>query len=217
MKKLIYVAVLIVAVAGPAAANECMTLWLERNAYFANKGYCFGSALGKGVFGNSGCHTKNPNMSSAEQRRISQIQSREKALGCAAQKSRWSASQVRSYAQQLTAPSQSAPAPSPRQACSQKLELTFDMAAGVDLNQRLSVNGPWYVDTYADGSYAWITARGSDCISGTYSFNYYVEYSHLIDGYVPYNFSGNFSVGPQTRSCYITVYQTGGRPNINCN
>ncbi len=41
---------------GPASALEiCDDLWFTRNLLFHRAGYCFGSALGRAVFGNEGC------------------------------------------------------------------------------------------------------------------------------------------------------------------
>ncbi|MEL7098669.1 MAG: YARHG domain-containing protein [Pseudomonadota bacterium] len=202
--------------ASPAAANECMGLWLERNAYFANKGYCFGSALGKGVFGNSGCHTKSPQMSSSETRRINQIKSRERALGCAAQKSRWSAAEVRAYARRITEGSRPAPAPQQR-ACSRQLELIFNISAQADIDPNLQVNGPRqvYVSTYPSSAYA--SANGNACVDGVYSYAYSVEYDDFFRENPRKRFTGSFRVGAHHRSCQIEITWHNGSTYVNCN
>lgn len=77
-----------------ALADVCKSLWVERNAIFDARGYCFGSALGKAVFNNADCHTKNPSLSSSEKRRVASIKAREKSLNCAAKKKHWRAASM---------------------------------------------------------------------------------------------------------------------------
>lgn len=79
------------ATAGPALgfADECKSLWIERNEIFQERGFCFGSNLGKGYFGNEGCTTKSPTLSVSEKTRVSQIKTREGHLNCAEERSGW--------------------------------------------------------------------------------------------------------------------------------
>jgi hypothetical protein len=65
-----------------AFADSCYDLWYERNAIYDDNGYCFRTALGKRVFDNSDCYTRNPSFTRAEQRRIDQIRREERRLGC---------------------------------------------------------------------------------------------------------------------------------------
>lgn len=78
-----------------ASADECKSLWIERNQIFKNQGYCFGSALGKGYFGNSDCTTKSPSLSSSQQKRVAAIKRREGQLNCAAKKENWTVASLR--------------------------------------------------------------------------------------------------------------------------
>ena len=66
----------------PVRAASCYDLWFERNAIFADNGYCFSSRLGRDTFGNAGCWTENPRLSGWEQRRVAAIQREERARGC---------------------------------------------------------------------------------------------------------------------------------------
>lgn len=204
--------------AGPVPANECMALWLERNAYFANKGYCFGSALGKGVFGNSGCSTKNPSMSGSETQRVNQIKSRERTLGCASQKQNWSSSEVRAYARQLTQRSRPSPAPAPQQqACSRSLQVIFNISGQADIDPNLQVSGPGqvYVTTYPSEAYA--NANGNSCVGGVYSYQYSVEYDDFFNENPRKRFSGSFRVGAYDRQCQVEITWYNGSTYVNCN
>ena len=87
-----------VSLAQNAMAAGCVDLWLERNTIFKSHGYCFGSELGQGYFGNAGCHTKAPQVSEQERRRVADIIQREKQMGCAEQKKHWTVALLKSYA-----------------------------------------------------------------------------------------------------------------------
>ena len=65
-----------------ASAQSCYDLWYERNAIFANYGYCFSTQLGRDTFGNSGCHARNPRLSSRDSRRVANIKRQERRRGC---------------------------------------------------------------------------------------------------------------------------------------
>ena len=81
--------ILISAVPALAVADECKSLWIERNQIFKDQGYCFGSQLGQGYFGNAGCTTKSPTLSDSQKSRVEVIKRREAQLNCAAQKKNW--------------------------------------------------------------------------------------------------------------------------------
>jgi hypothetical protein len=67
-----------------SAANpaSCDALWHRRNLIFHNNGYCFGGARGIAAFGNDGCYTKSPDLSSSEAEEIRQIKQLEKDMAC---------------------------------------------------------------------------------------------------------------------------------------
>jgi hypothetical protein len=69
----------------PASAQDCQLLWLERNTYYKQAGYCFRTRRAIEYFGNEGCYIYNeaqvrfaPNI----RRRIQDIMRLERALGC---------------------------------------------------------------------------------------------------------------------------------------
>ncbi|MGL1920831.1 MAG: YARHG domain-containing protein [Hyphomicrobiales bacterium] len=67
----------------PAFAEDaCDDLWYSRNFYFDQAGYCFGSKLGKAVFDNSNCKSKNVALTKSTKRRISQMKEIEKEFDC---------------------------------------------------------------------------------------------------------------------------------------
>jgi hypothetical protein len=76
------------AVGAPAArAEDCQSLWIERNTYYKEAGYCFKTPPAIRHFGNQGCYIDNE----AEIRfqpsvwaRIQQIRRIERAMGCPA-------------------------------------------------------------------------------------------------------------------------------------
>jgi hypothetical protein len=74
------------AVAPAQAAVTCDTLWYERNAIFARRGYCFQSARGQAAFGNAGCTPGLPAdqvpLTAEERGLASALLSREQAMGC---------------------------------------------------------------------------------------------------------------------------------------
>lgn len=87
-KKLVYVAFAMLILqmsllAQTAYAEEpCDDLWYSRNFYFEQAGYCFGSKLGKAVFDNSNCKSKNVSLSAFIQYRISQMEKIETEWEC---------------------------------------------------------------------------------------------------------------------------------------
>ena len=73
--------------ATPAYAQSCQQLWVERNQYFKNHGYCFKTQRAIKFFGNAGCRINNEGavpLTSAERTRVDQIRRRERAMGCPA-------------------------------------------------------------------------------------------------------------------------------------
>ena len=71
--------------APPAMAQDCQSLWVERNTYYKQAGYCFRTQRAIQYFGNEGCFITNeaqiqfpPNIRA----RIRQIIQLERALGC---------------------------------------------------------------------------------------------------------------------------------------
>ncbi|QYK39880.1 MAG: DUF4453 domain-containing protein [Paracoccaceae bacterium] len=67
----------------PAGADTfCEDLWIARNTIFHRAGYCFGSALGQGLFGNAGCIGTSPQLASADAEAVDQIRLMENDAGC---------------------------------------------------------------------------------------------------------------------------------------
>lgn len=111
----IFAGLLSITIATPAASNECIRLWLMRNVIFHDAGYCFSSDLGRGFFDNSNCYTKNPKLTPNERRQVKQLQARESALGCAAQKNHWTVAGIRAELDRALSESRSSPSTSNRQ------------------------------------------------------------------------------------------------------
>ena len=69
----------------PAYAQSCQQLWVERNQYYKNHGYCFKTQLAIEYFGNGGCNINDENavtLTPAERARIAQIVQQQRAMGC---------------------------------------------------------------------------------------------------------------------------------------
>ena len=79
-------AVLIAAATMPAArAQDCQSLWVERNTYYKNAGYCFKTRRAIEYFGNGGCYIQDERQLQfppAIWARIQQIRRTERAMGC---------------------------------------------------------------------------------------------------------------------------------------
>jgi hypothetical protein len=78
-------AALAAAAASIAYAQSCHDLWVERNSYYKEAGYCFKTARAIRYFGNAGCIYDNEAdvpLSPSVRRRIAQIVRLERALGC---------------------------------------------------------------------------------------------------------------------------------------
>jgi hypothetical protein len=72
-----------------------MALWVERNQYFDDVGYCFSTDLGQAYFGTANCRARSPNLNANTQARVNWIRQREANLGCSAQQPGWTAASIR--------------------------------------------------------------------------------------------------------------------------
>ena len=71
--------------ASQASAQTCQSLWVERNSYYKNAGYCFKTARAISYFGNAGCRYNNEAnvpLSAAARARIDEITRIERRYGC---------------------------------------------------------------------------------------------------------------------------------------
>ena len=71
---------------GPSpGAVSCQQLWVERNAMYKAKGYCFKTRRGIEYFGNGGCFVQNEAdvpFTPAERARINQLVALEREYDC---------------------------------------------------------------------------------------------------------------------------------------
>ena len=73
------------ASASAAQAQSCQSLWVERNSYFKEAGYCFKTQRAIGYFGNSGCQYDREGdvpLSRGDRARVNDIQAQERRYGC---------------------------------------------------------------------------------------------------------------------------------------
>jgi hypothetical protein len=73
------------SMAHAALAQDCQQLWVERNSYYKELGYCFKTQTAIEYFGNGGCHIRNESempLTSSQRARINQIQNLERSRGC---------------------------------------------------------------------------------------------------------------------------------------
>jgi hypothetical protein len=71
--------------ASHASAQSCQALWVERNSYYKEAGYCFKTPRAISYFGNAGCIYYNEAsvpLSRAVRARIAEITWIERSLGC---------------------------------------------------------------------------------------------------------------------------------------
>ena len=71
--------------ASSANAQSCQALWVERNQYYKDAGYCFKTARAIRYFGNGGCtydYEGDVPLSRADRARIAEIKRLERRLGC---------------------------------------------------------------------------------------------------------------------------------------
>lgn len=73
---------IVLTMAGPAAADGCDDLWFTRNLIMDRAGYCFGSTLGQAVFDNSDCIGKSVQVAPIDSQLVARIQNLEKVHGC---------------------------------------------------------------------------------------------------------------------------------------
>ena len=85
----IFVAGVIIAASTAAQAQyrnmNCNELWVERNSFYKEKGFCFKTQRGISFFGNAGCKyddVRDVPVSSSERGQISAIVAAERAKGC---------------------------------------------------------------------------------------------------------------------------------------
>jgi len=72
-----------VLASSPVAALEiCDDLWFTRNLVFDRAGYCFGSELGKAVFGNEGCVKGPLELDDASVKLVARLRGLEKDWNC---------------------------------------------------------------------------------------------------------------------------------------
>jgi YARHG domain len=75
----------ILAARSRSYAQDCQSLWLERNLFYKNAGFCFKQARAIKYFGNGGCSFNDPAalpLSPSVRKRIAQITQVEQKLGC---------------------------------------------------------------------------------------------------------------------------------------
>jgi hypothetical protein len=68
-----------------AQAQNCQELWVERNSYYKQYGYCFKTSRAIAYFGNSGCQYDSEAsvpLPRGIRRRIAEITRLERELGC---------------------------------------------------------------------------------------------------------------------------------------
>lgn len=85
MRSWLISAALLASVAAASAQDQCDRLWLERNQFYKDAGYCFATAAGRRAFGNAGCIYTDQNavpLSNYARSRIARIVRAERALGC---------------------------------------------------------------------------------------------------------------------------------------
>jgi hypothetical protein len=67
------------------AQQSCQDLWVERNSYYKEAGYCFKTARAISYFGNAGCRYDNEArvpLSGLARARIAEITRLEQRFGC---------------------------------------------------------------------------------------------------------------------------------------
>jgi hypothetical protein len=64
------------------AIESCDDLWFTRNAILHSAGYCFGSKLGRAIFGNKGCIGTQASLDAKAKRDVDEIRKWEKTHDC---------------------------------------------------------------------------------------------------------------------------------------
>ncbi|WP_264049823.1 YARHG domain-containing protein [Methylobacterium flocculans] len=85
MRKSAFLALVLLS-AGPARADfPCDALWAERNAVYADAGYCFRTPRGIKAFGNAGCRfdeIRDVPLSERKRQDVADILREERRNGC---------------------------------------------------------------------------------------------------------------------------------------
>jgi len=88
MKRLLLPTVAVMTMISPAFARSpdlCESLWVERNAYYKDAGYCFTTSRAIRYFGNAGClydQVSAVPLSQSVRNRIVEISRAERRLAC---------------------------------------------------------------------------------------------------------------------------------------
>ena len=83
--RLLIVASTLAIAASPSQAQTCQSLWVERNSYYKEAGYCFKTTRAIRYFGNAGCRYDDESsvpLSQQVRNRIAEIVRLERSLGC---------------------------------------------------------------------------------------------------------------------------------------
>ncbi len=65
-----------------ANEQECQKLQEQKSLIYAAHGYCFKDKTAQKQYGNDDCHTNRPKFSDAENKRLAQIEEKQKTLNC---------------------------------------------------------------------------------------------------------------------------------------
>ena len=85
MPRLIMLCLALLVATPSLAAFPCDELWGERNAVYAEAGYCFRTARGIAAFGNAGCRyddIKDVPLSARDRAKVSEIVRQTRQNGC---------------------------------------------------------------------------------------------------------------------------------------
>lgn len=79
--KTLFAASILFGASATYAAEDCKSLQEQKNLIYAAHGYCFNDPAAQKEYG-ADCHTKKPKFSDAENKRLAQIEEKQKALSC---------------------------------------------------------------------------------------------------------------------------------------
>ncbi len=85
MRRIAIVCLAALAASPGASAFPCDELWGERNAVYADAGYCFRTARGIAAFGNAECRFKDIRdvpLSARDRAKVNEIARQEREHGC---------------------------------------------------------------------------------------------------------------------------------------
>jgi len=74
-------AALSIVAVSQASAQSCGELWYQRNAIYAEAGYCFQTARARSVFG-AGCFPPYGELTRTQRAQVNAIQQQERYMGC---------------------------------------------------------------------------------------------------------------------------------------